>query len=92
MGGLKILTQRPADDWTEKEWDDCMKVAQAVLTQGKTLVLGDKRCFFCGKELGEIVGSTVLNGKESRNGLLILNHCDGCYYKISGGHNEDTTM
>lgn len=90
---VKAFT-KPANDWTKDDWTAFHNFMVEMAGEGKTVVLGHTRCFFCGIELGETVKVGPVLNPGHRVGI-ILNTCDGCGKQVAekgGNHATDESL
>ena len=83
MNILKILTSKPYLNYTDKERKQLFEILEQIIAQGSQIVLGNKRCFMCGEELGEASGEKKKLGNYWERQGIIVNLCNKCY-RISG--------
>jgi hypothetical protein len=79
---LKITVRKPFKLMSPTEQAEVMKLVKSAVDAGKTVVLGDQKCFVCGGELGEFAGNIKKTGKGKPG--LIVNLCDQCFNDFPG--------
>jgi hypothetical protein len=80
---MRIITPRPVGTMTASDQAEFLRFVTRMANQGRMVVLGDKRCFLCGVELGERIEADL---KEQRAGdpTVLMNVCSECYAEIEG--------
>lgn len=74
---LTILLERPFFAWERKDQEALPRLLSQLVGEGRIIVLGQKRCFFCGVEIeNEIERSELTQG--SGRGLIVTNQCTKC--------------
>ncbi len=78
-GSIKTFIQKPFLGMSKIEQEKLLDVVRVAIKNGTTVVLGDKRCFLCGTELGEVIDITKIGNGDH---LLYVRLCDSCSKNI----------
>ena len=78
MRNLMLLTQLPFLNWTREEKDALPKLINQLNKQGTLVVLGQKRCFYCGVEVEGKPYDEIRLGNKRQVGVIV-NLCDDCF-------------
>lgn len=77
MGEItKLLTEKPFFDYTDDERQKLLDLMATCVKEGKKLILGQTRCFFCGKELDDVLEKRQVG---LGNPLIMTNLCHDCF-------------
>jgi hypothetical protein len=80
---VRVLIRQPVLGMTAEERDALMELIKGWASQGKVIVLGDKRCFFCGVELGERIQGDIRRMGEPTTRPVFVKLCDSCFKLVS---------
>jgi hypothetical protein len=75
----RTYTSKPFLSWPQSERDDFLRTVETAVKNRTMLILGDKRCFLCGAELGPVTKIEKGGVTTQLGPTVIINTCERCF-------------
>lgn len=74
---LRLMLPHPPTNADELQ--AVLDLARHLSANGQTVILGEKRCFICGTELGSLVPDAPIKRIGGRTIKIFVRLCDSCF-------------